>query len=84
MRFMQKMTLAEMLQRVLQSIDRLRGENEALLEDVAAKAQAISQLHSDNAALQAHVQRLLPFELEARSPPSCPRLSFCLAKSTLQ
>lgn len=61
---LQKMSLTELLQKVLENIDRLRTENEDLTEKVATQAQQITQIEEEKAVLEGEVQRLLLFELE--------------------
>ena len=66
----QKMTLTQLLQKVLEDIDRLRAENEEFVNQIAIKEKEISQLQDEKAALEAEVQRLLPYEIEVRSTHS--------------
>lgn len=62
----QKMSLTELLQKVLENIDRLREENEELVKQVTSQMEEISQLQDEKVTLQAEVKRLLPFEVEVR------------------
>ena len=67
--FVQKMSLTQLLQKVLENIDRLRAENEEFVAQIATQKEEISQLEDDKAALNAEVQRLLPYELEVLCSP---------------
>jgi predicted RNase H-like nuclease (RuvC/YqgF family) len=58
------MSLTEMLQKVLDNIDRLQVQNEELVKEVTQQIQEITQLKDEKASLEAEVQRLWPFELE--------------------
>lgn len=64
------MSLTEMLQKVLENIERLRLENIDLTKTVAEQKERISELQDEVAAVEVELQRLRPFEQEVRFLPS--------------